>query len=177
MKNVEGFDITLSKDCAKAFSKAVQLGTVVSLADGNPLAAFGDYHCENCQVCALAGRDRAQCIQAHIWGMTEAKRFGGKYIYVCPMGLTFFTSPIIGSDGAKAKITVGPFLMIERQDYIANDLLPKLQAPQNAQLLAAEIEKIPEVPAPRVESMSSLMFMAVGFLNDVWAANNMLEVQ
>ena len=44
--------------------------------------------------------------------MTEAERFGGKYIYFCPMGLTCFVSPILGEGGAEAKLTVGPFITV-----------------------------------------------------------------
>ena len=55
--------------------------------------------------------------------MTEAARFGGKYIYFCPRGLTCFVSPILSEYGAEAKITVGPFIMVERQDFIDCELI------------------------------------------------------
>lgn len=177
MRPREEFDVVLSKDCARAFSTSTGLGSVVSLADGAPLAAFGCYHCENCRICALAGKQRTLCVQSHIYGMNEAERFGGKYVYFCPMGLTCFTSPIVGTDSTEAKITVGPFLMVDRQDYIHDDLLPKIQGEYDLAELTAEVEKLPVVPAARVEGISSLLFMAVGFMNNVWAANHMLEVQ
>lgn len=177
MKKNEAFDIALSKDCARAFSTAAQLGTVVSLADGQPLAAYGAYNCENCRICQLAGKHKVLCTQSHIYGMNEAERFGGKYIYFCPMGLTCFTSPIVGTDSTDAKITVGPFLMIDRQDYLHGDLLPRMQGPYDLEEVTAEVERVSVIPASRVEGMSSLMFMAVGFMNNVWAANHMLELQ
>lgn len=177
MKKEEGFDVTLSKDCARAFSKTAQLGSVVSLADGQPLAAFGAYNCENCRICQMVGKGKNLCTQSHIYGMNEAERFGGKYIYFCPMGLTCFTSPIVGTDGTEAKITVGPFLMIDRQDYLHDDLLPRIEEPERLKEIETELERVPVVPPGRVEDMSSLMFMAVGFLNKIWAANNMLEIQ
>lgn len=177
MKKEEEFDVTLSKDCARAFSKTAQLGSVVSLADGQPLAAFGAYNCENCRICQMVGKGKNLCTQSHIYGMNEAERFGGKYIYFCPMGLTCFTSPIVGTDGTEAKITVGPFLMIDRQDYLHDDLLPRIEEPERLKEIETELERVPVVPPGRVEDMSSLMFMAVGFLNKIWAANNMLEIQ
>lgn len=177
MRKNENFDVVLAKDCARAFTTSTGLGTVVSLADGEPLATYGTYHCENCRICQLAGKQHTLCIQSHIYGMNEAERFGGKYVYFCPLGLTCFTSPIVGTDSTDAKITVGPFLMMGRQDYIHDDLLPRAQMPYDLQELTAEVQKIPVVPAARVEDISSLLFMAVGFMNNVWAASNMLELQ
>ena len=50
--------------------------------------------CIGCGMCAAAGASHDRCVQAHIYGMTEAERFGGKYIYFCPMGLCLlYTSP------------------------------------------------------------------------------------
>lgn len=180
MKKNESFDVTLSKDCARAFATTAKLGTVVSLANGQPLAAYGTYNCENCRLCQMTGREKTLCTQSHIYGMNQAERFGGKYIYFCPLGLTCFTSPIVGADGTEAKITVGPFLMMDRQDYLHDDLLPRMENGYDlakVESLSAELEQIPVVAPGRVESMSSLMFMAVGFLNKVWAANNMLDIQ
>ena len=177
MKKNESFDVVLSKDCARAFATSTGLGTVVSLADGESLAAFGAYNCESCRICRLAGKQRALCIQSHIYGMNEAERFGGKYVYFCPLGLTCFTSPIVGTDSTDAKITVGPFLMVDRQDYIHDDLLPRVQIEYDLRELTDEVEKLPVLPATRVEDLSSLLFMAVGFMNNVWAASNMMELQ
>lgn len=149
MRKNENFDVVLAKDCARAFTTSTGLGTVVSLADGEPLATYGTYHCENCRICQLAGKQHTLCIQSHIYGMNEAERFGGKYVYFCPLGLTCFTSPIVGTDSTDAKITVGPFLMMGRQDYIHDDLLPRAQMPYDLQELTAEVQKIPVVPAAR----------------------------
>lgn len=176
MKKQEEFNVALSKDCARAFSTTAQLGTVVSMADGEMVAAYGECNCSTCRICALAGKQSSLCTKAHINGMNEAERFGGKYVYICPMGLTFFTSPILGSDGTQAKITAGPFLMVERQDFLSDDLFPKIPI-QNRKEAVDEVQRIPVVPPERVEGMSSLMFMAVGFLNKVWASNNMLDIQ
>ena len=176
-KKNDDFDVTLAKNCAKTFSTAVQLGTVVSLSDGEPLASFGACNCENCKICQLSGKEKTMCIQTHIYGSNEAERFGGKYIYFCPMGLTCFTSPIVGNDGIRAKITVGPFLMIDRQDYLLNDLAPRIQKDVDLSVISEAVDSIPVISPSRVEDMSSLMFMAVGFMNNLWAANHLLDLQ
>ena len=55
MRKNENFDVVLAKDCARAFTTSTGLGTVVSLADGEPLATYGTYRWENCRICPLAG--------------------------------------------------------------------------------------------------------------------------
>ena len=129
----EQFDRRLARECAKAFSQSTGLGCTLSDKTGRAFDEYG-YGCESCGMCAAAGASHDRCVQAHIYGMTEAERFGGKYIYFCPMGLTCFVSPILGEGGAEAKITVGPFIMVEKQDFIACELTSLAQMAEDVAL-------------------------------------------
>ena len=71
----ENFDLTLAKTCAKAFASACGVGCVVSDATGEVKYESG-CGCASCGVCKAAGRKPDDCVQAHIYGMTEAARFG-----------------------------------------------------------------------------------------------------
>ena len=95
------------------------------------------YGCQSCELCAALHSEKTYCVQSQNYGMTEAERFGGKYIYYCPKGLTCFVSPILGEIKSAAKITVGPFLMVEKQDYIDCDLIELFHVPPD-QLRQAE---------------------------------------
>lgn len=171
------FDLRLAQECANAFCGATGLGCTVSDTQGRVLYERGP-GCASCRICTAAGRPQEDCARAHIYGMTEAERFGGKYIYFCPMGLTCFVSPILGSQGSEAKITVGPFLMVDRQDYIACDLQTQLRIPEERMpAVLALLEQMPYVSPERVTCMSTLVFMAVGFLNNVSASSRMLDTQ
>ncbi len=171
------FDEKLARECADAFSNTTGLGCIVSSADGKLLFSNG-YSCASCQMCKAAGLAHEDCEQSQLYGMSEAERFGGKYIYFCRMGLTCFVSPIAGENGSAARITVGPFLMVDPQDYIACDLNECLRltgSPLDSTL--RELENVPRTPAEKVNSLSTLLFLAVGFMNNVSAANRMLETQ
>ncbi len=171
----DAFDVKLASECARAFSEACCVGCTVSDADGKVRAEYG-YGCASCRICALAGIRHEECVRAHIYGMTEAERFGGKYIYFCPMGLTCFVSPICGARRSEAKITVGPFLMVETQDYIVCDLEERrgLKREQTENVIS-ELSNVTYIPASKVSNMSTLLFMAVGFMNNISAANRMLD--
>lgn len=171
------FDLTLARECARAFYQSTGLGCAVTLADGTVLDRYG-YSCADCRMCALGGLSAAQCVEAHIYGMREAERFGGRYIYFCAMGLTCFVSPIIGHSAAVAKITVGPFLMVDVEDYIAYDLQEIHKMPEaRIEGLRDELARIPSVQPAAVTSLSTLLFMSVGFMNNVSAANDMMASQ
>lgn len=176
MAEVQGeFDLRLAVECADAFSEASGLGCTVSDSYGKPLYHTG-YSCESCGYCNAAGGNREGCVQAHIYGMTEAERFGGKYIYFCPMGLTCFVSPILGQHGSRAKITAGPFLMVEREDFVGLEIDGLLTGIQREKAVL-ELSKIPVVSTKKVNALSVLLFMAVGFMNNVSNSSRMLEIQ
>lgn len=173
MKN-EDFDLTLAKECAAAFAGATGLGCIVSHKSGGLLAEYG-YGCASCRLCHMVGRPQSQCIRAQNYSMAEAERFGGKYIYYCPMGLTCFVSPILGEVSSCARITAGPFLMVEREDYIDCELTAL--SPELRQAVIADLEQVPVATPNRVNQLSTLLFMAVGFMNKVSASNRLLETQ
>lgn len=181
LHEAEEFDLKLAIDCAASFHGATGIGCTISNTGGDILYEAG-YGCDTCDICATAGERRGgnpdNCTQAHIYGMTEAERFGGKYIYFCPMGLSCFVSPIVGQMGSAAKITVGPFLMVDLEDYIAYDLEERLGLDEaGVGRVCTALECLPYIPPGRVQSLSNLLFMSVGFLNNVSAANRMLDTQ
>ncbi len=173
----KNFNLTLAQECAKAFSSVSGLGCTISDAGGTVLEEFG-YGCQSCELCDALHSEKSHCVQSQNYGMVEAERFGGKYIYYCPKGLTCFVSPILGEIKSAAKITVGPFLMVEKQDYIDCDLTELFDVPSDQLQQAKKIlEKIPYIPTEKVNHLSNLLFMAVGFMNNVSRENQLLSAQ
>lgn len=168
------FDETLAKECAFAFAGATGLGCIVSDKSGELLAEYG-YGCASCQICALTQQPQSQCTHVQSYSMTLAERFGGKYIYSCPMGLTCFVSPILDEVDVCGHITAGPFLMVEREDYIDYEL--NVLNPQFLQAAIDELQHIPVVSTTHINQLSTLLFLAVGFINKVSASNRLLEIQ
>lgn len=162
------FDAVLARELADAFSASTGLGcTVKTNGSQQSLCAFG-YTCECCALRRVFGCDEHACELTHLYGLEQARRFGGRYIYFGKHGLTFFVSPIIGSGEDSARVTVGPFLMVEPEDFCAcelggrEDLLPL-------------IREIPYVEASRATQLSTLLYMAVGYLDSVSAVEAMRE--
>lgn len=153
---------------AEAYSAATGLGcTVIRTPTGETLGACG-YTCSSCGLCAFLGVDADSCAHTHMYGLSEAKRFGGRYIYYCQRGLTFYVSPIIGEAMREARVTVGPFLMVDVEDFCDCEL-------DGDTRLAALAREIPFVSPERVTKLSSLLFMATGYLNSAASLENMRE--
>ncbi len=171
------FDTKLVQECAKAFASATGLGTIVSTAEGQVVSEFGS-GCASCRICELAGRPKSLCLKTYINGMREAERFGGKYIYFCAMGLTCFSSPIVVKDINEAEITVGPFLMVNRDDYELCELGDRYHLPpERRQKVMSALTDVPYIAPRKVNDLATLLFMSISFMNNIGAANDMLDAQ
>lgn len=172
--NERDFDLKLACEGAQAFHRVTGLGCAISDGSGGLLAEVGQSYA-SCPLCAAAGKN-FPCADAHSYGMDEAQRFGGRYIYFCPAGLAFFVSPIMGRLGSVAKITAGPFLLVEREDFSFLELRRTLGlAGQRLRQSRKALEAVPQVEPERVTDLSTLLFMAVGFISNVWSAAQMAE--
>ncbi len=171
------FDMKLAIECADAMAHATSLGCAISTAAGEVLYRMGA-SCPDCRMCEKIGLAAECCTEAQIYATASAERFGGKYVYFCPGGLACVISPILGQFGPVAKMTVGPFLMMEKADYVRYDLTEghKLSGARLEACLEA-LAAVPEIDAKRVNYISNLLFMSVGFINNVAAAGRMLEAR
>lgn len=171
-------DYNLAEECARSYHISTNLGCAVADNCGNILFEHG-YGCGCCNICCAAGYTTEQareiCARVHHYGMTEAERFGGKYIYYCPLGLSFFTSLIIGDAGTSAGIIAGPLLMVEPQDYVQGELETNPQISDTAiENILRHLDHIPYIEPKKVQEMSVLLFMAVGFMNNMSAESDFL---
>lgn len=171
----EQFDEHLAAECAQSFSVSTGLGCTLSDQNGQLVCEHG-YGYEACQLCTACCAEKKRGLEAHIYSMNEAERFGGRYIYFCPMGLSFFVSPIVGAQRVEGKITAGPFTMVEKQDFLDYELAETAGlSPPMLEAARAVLENIPFVPPERVNHLSKLLFLAVSFLNDFSAENRMIS--
>lgn len=167
MTHGESYNEALAKECASAFYGTAGVGCVISDAQGQYVAQYG-YGCQRCGLCEAVLGQKERCTKAHMYGMSEAERFGGKYIYYCPMGLVCFVSPILAEVRSAARITVGPFFMVDKADFIACELEEYHNWDGDRRDRVDQVlEQIPVIPPKQVEEMSNLLYMAVGFMNNL----------
>ena len=69
--------------------------------------------------CAHCTHGKNKGLTTHLYGCHEAHRWNGKYIYYCPLGLTFIAASISDSSGAiTGGMVLGPIVMGEIQDVV-----------------------------------------------------------
>ena len=109
----------LLEECEKYrlhFSDLLELGCkLVDIPEGAPayLSPRDDLKdfCAHCTHCNNKG------LTTHLYGCHEAHRWNGKYIYYCPLGLTFVAASISDSTGAiTGGMVIGPIVMGDMQD-------------------------------------------------------------
>ena len=85
----------------------------------------------SCDFCIRVLRDRLgitlPCNAVHNYGATQARRFGGSYVYFCPGGLTHIACVLGGEE--KGALVAGPALMVEREDFF-QELCEKYKPPK-----------------------------------------------
>ena len=114
-------DLKMAADCVRSFGKVTGLGGILCLTDGNLVVDTG-HSCKRCKLCACMGASGDLCIVSRSKGWHEANRFGGKYTYSCPMGLTLIATPVQTDSDTIANVTVGPFLMADQEDLLSCEL-------------------------------------------------------
>lgn len=177
---LSGFDSALATECIEAFSVSTGLGISIEGFKNECYARFGN-DCSGCRLKTLLHETIGSpvlCNDTHLYGMLQAQRFGGKYIYFCPSGFNFIISPIISEDGAVAYVKAGPFLMVDKEDFIRYDLQDMLKIPEDRlESVYDMIENIPFVSPERVTKLSTLLFMSIGFVNNVSMYNDLLKTK
>lgn len=175
MLRLSGNRLQLARECAASFFAITGVGCV--LYDANYRICFeAGYGCASCGLCACAGREQP-CEAMDVRVQSSAARFGGKYIYACPLGLTCVTSPVETDYETCGGITAGPFLLAEREDYIQCELSELALAPaQHAKALSI-LQRIPQVPPRMADALTKQLFWAVSGLGNSLGATLLLQEQ
>lgn len=174
------FNMKLATECAQSFSVSTNLGCAISDLNGDTLLNCG-YSCSQCQMSEFVkshSPKNCDCSNTHMYGMMQAERFGGKYIYFCPAGYNFIVSPILDENGPVAYIKAGPFLMVDKEDYIKYDACDMLKIPTEFYDELVEITNpVPNIQPDKVTKFSTLLYMSIGFINNVNLSNEMIKKQ
>jgi len=147
-----------------------QLGNTLHLASPQP---------DLTTVCELAGAvlpgagvrppsGTAQiCANSHLYGCYQAERFGGRYVFFCPLGMTHWASPIMADGNVVGTLLGGPVHIVDPDDFMIDDLVGKNGIhPDYLPLLHRQMGKVPVLGTERVNALSELLFRVAASLSD-----------
>lgn len=162
----------------KAYSQSTGVESFIIDSKGTCIYNY----CSNPGLCSLCKklqetRDRtAKCSSVHLYGSYQAERFGGKYVFFCPMGFVHWASPITANNTFVGAFIGGPVLMVDPDEFMLGDIIKEngLSDEQVAEL-NKYINGVPVIEPERVNSLSELL--AVLALNVSTQKDTRQEVQ
>lgn len=137
------------------FSASVRIVDLTERKLKDPVYGDGLYFCEYCK------KQDCKKENTYLYGVNEAYRWGGKYIYYCPAGLVFIASAVSDQNGMLAGgLTLGPLVMGDVGDMISEE-----ESEEHARLL-----HIANLPTDKVNDLSELMAAAAGYVSGTSAS-------
>lgn len=143
---------TLQEKCEKYqkhFSELLEIGCkIIDVPeDGKGHLLPQDDLTNFCAHCTYGRTEdgRSDELATHLYGCHQANRWNGKYIYYCPLGLTFIAASIADSGGALVGgLILGPMVMGDVQDVLY-DLPQSDMAWAVSQLSAFSTQKVQHI--------------------------------
>lgn len=154
------FDWNTAKEMTDSFAFSSGIHCRLYGGEGELLYEQGELS-DGCAFCRklteLTGR-RLRCDRIHQHGALEAQRFGGRYIYFCPSGMAYFSSPIITGGTVSGALVGGPVLIIEEDEIVSDALSGKEIAPEGTEQLRQALTTIPRMEPARLSQLSTQLF-------------------
>ena len=172
-----GFDVDKAKHCADTYSNSVGVQCIIINTLGDTLySSCRNSMCEICKSDDAPSARRQLCSDSHLYGSYQAERFGGKYIFFCPLGLVHWASPITSNGLMKGAMLAGPVQMVDPEDFLIEDIIEK-DIIDESQLAAfrKQINKVPVIKPDVVNSMSELLFITAAHISDVQPSKYLAE--
>ena len=107
-----------AQEMVRAFSSACAVPCRLLDPEGNAVfpaeqPSEQELFCTMCGKWLCSGRS---CGALHADGGRQAERFGGRYIYSCPMGMGWIAAPILLGGQIRASLSCGPVMMLPLDD-------------------------------------------------------------
>lgn len=155
------FDLYKAKKSAEAYSRSVGVECrVLDKAGRTEFNALSNGECVFCrEINKLDGLPQS-CKNAHLYGSYQAERFGGRYIFFCPLGLIHWTSPIIHEGSMKGALLGGPVLMVDPDEFMLEEIMANNNIDKKTvDKLKSHIKEIPIVKPSIVNDLSELLYI------------------
>ncbi len=146
----------------KAFRAVSQLDCgIIDLNDAEAEQYFSPF-CKLCFSEQEARFGRAACTDMIPFACYQSERWGGKYEWLCPAGLTFVNTTISKDRDQKLGVCAGPFLMTDLKEFISDELDGFFDG-SVAPALRAEAKNIPYIEPGRVSSFADVLYMLASY--------------
>ncbi len=123
-----------------------------------------------CKLCGSLDNGKGihtpDCRELHLYGSYQAERFGGIFIYFCPISLIHWASPILSDGKTVGSMIGGPVTVIGKDEVIEEIVRKYPMASLSQGELRTTISGTPRVSTERVKSLAELLLMSAGWVSD-----------
>lgn len=154
------FDLDKAIKSIKAYSQSTGMESFIIDSKGRCIYNF----IKNTELCSLCKKIQdttnktSKCPSVHLYGSYQAERFGGKYVFFCPMGFVHWAAPITINDTLFGAFIGGPVLMVDPDEFMLKDII-KENGLSDEQVfeLNEYINKVPIIEPEKVNNLSELL--------------------
>ncbi|MDR2952417.1 MAG: helix-turn-helix domain-containing protein [Treponema sp.] len=142
----------------KHYEKAADCAAAVMGPDGDagaiPFCSFKGH----CQWSGCQANGEKACSLMHMDAVNKARRLGGSYIYVCPAGFIFWTSPFYSGERFAGALLSGGVLGVKKKqavDYFMENSKDAVPRDEIEHTLSA----VPEKSSEEVKALAQIMLV------------------
>ena len=158
-------DVETAREVVEDFAVSTGIGCRYYDEEGQEL-----FFCPEERICAALhialGRE-FPCQRLHATAPEAALRFGGRYIYFCPLGMSFFASPVMRGGTVAGGLVAGPVRIQDIEDQLSGleFELDELGA-ETAAAVRSQAEKVPFRTSAQLQALSRQLFAGAVYLSD-----------
>ena len=157
------FDLNMAREMVDAFVGATGVGCLLTDAQGNEL--YRHESGQDLHACCNALMGDLACRELHGYSIRESERFGGRYIYFCPMGMGCFAAPIILGGRIAGALAAGPVMVMEAEDAVAcTPVLQDLPADEKLEQVTSLLERFPRREPRDLSYLSAMLLSAALYI-------------
>lgn len=148
---------------AEAYQDAVGAACNILLLDGRCFTSAGQQAlaCPLCRECSsIIGEEGArECAGIHLFSAYQAERFGGRYVYLCPMSLLHWCTPLLSEGMLAGAMVAGPVRVTPVDQFLINEITTRFSAAAGGEEeLRKILERVPQTTPNRTENLSRLLY-------------------
>ena len=168
-----GFYLDNAKRCADIYSSSIGVQCILIDGTGKTLysACGGNEPCRLCEGVGGILKGHLSCANVHLYGSYQAERFGGKYIFFCPIGLVHWASPITIDGKMKAALLGGPVQMVKPEDFLLEDIIRNNNIGENSlNQIMKQIKDVPVIKPEIVNNLSEMLYIVASYASEIQPA-------
>ncbi len=158
------FDFDVAREMVDSFVCSTGVSCLLTDADGKELYRRESESSLYTECCKIMGEQA--CEQIHLFGAQESERFGGRYIYFCPMGMGCFASPIVLGGKIVGALAAGPVMVMDPEDHIeSTPALRSIKSEDRLMEIKEFLQRFPRREPSDLSHLSALLLSTALYIS------------